>query len=353
MRRASVWILAVTVLALVAAGCSRGPSDEAIATDIKARMFSDAQLKNANLQVTAKNGEVTLAGEVPSDSARYNAFKLAAETKGVVKVHDLLTVQAAQAAARPAPATSEPAPAPKPAPIKKVVKRAPAPALVAVPALPPPSPAPAPVAAAAPPPAPAPAPVVSPPPPAEPKPVKVEIPVGTTLAVRMIDSIDSEVNRTGETFRASLDAPIMIEGEEVVPAGTDVSVRLAEAKTAGHMAGRSELRLEVSWFEFQGKRYTVDSSTYEQVGSSRGKNTAAKVGTGAAIGAIIGAIAGGGKGAAIGATVGAGAGAGAQVFTKGQQIRVPSETRIDFRLDQPIVVTYMPGQNNNRRRNYR
>lgn len=334
MRRASVVLVILLAAFLAAAGCSTGPSDEAIATDIKARMFNDAQLKNANVQVTSKNGEVTLAGEVPSEAARYSAFKLAAETKGVVKVHDLLTVHTAQAAEPPAPA------APEPAPVKRVVKRVPAPVEKS-------APAPAPVTAVPPPP---PAAVVPPP---EPKPVKVEIPVGSTLAVRMIDSIDSEVNRTGETFRASLDSPIMVEGEEVVPAGTDVSVRLAEAKTAGKFAGRSELRLEVSWFEFQGKRYTVHSSTYEQVGSSRGKNTAAKVGGGAAIGAVIGAIAGGGKGAAIGATVGAGAGAGAQVFTKGQQIKVPSETRIDFRLDQPVVVTYMPGQATKPRRSIR
>jgi hypothetical protein len=180
--------------------------------------------------------------------------------------------------------------------------------------------------------------------------VKVEIPVGTPLAVRMIDSIDSQVNHTGESFRASLEAPVTVDGDEIIPAGADVSVRLAEAKSAGRMAGRSELRLELSWVELQGRRYTVDSSTYEQVGASRGKNTAAKVGGGAAIGAIIGAIAGGGKGAAIGATVGAGAGAGAQVFTKGQQIKVPSETRIDFRLDQPLVVTYLPGQPQTKKR---
>jgi hypothetical protein len=205
-------------------------------------------------------------------------------------------------------------------------------------------PAPAAATQAAPPP-PQPAVVMPPPPPPEPKPVKVEIPVGTTLAVRMIDSIDSEVNHTGETFRAELDSPVSIDGEEIIPAGTDVSVRLAEAKSAGKFAGRSELRLELSWFEFQGKRYTVDSSTYEQVGSSRGKNTAAKVGGGAAIGAVIGAIAGGGKGAAIGSVIGAGAGTGAQVFTKGQQIKVPSETRIDFRLDQSVTVKYLEGAN--------
>jgi hypothetical protein len=290
--------------------------------------------------VASKNGEVTLTGEVPSEAARYAAFKLAADTKGVVKVNDQLTVQTAQAIEPPAPAAPEPAPAP----VKRVVKRAPASVAKS-------QPAPAQSTAAAS--MPAPAAAMPPPPPPEPKPVKVEIPVGSTLAVRMIDGIDSEVNRTGETFRASLDSPISVDGDEIIPAGTDVSVRLAEAKSAGKFAGRSELQLELSWIEFQGRRYTIDSSTYEQVGSSRGKNTAAKVGGGAAIGAIIGAIAGGGKGAAIGATVGAGAGGAAQVFTKGQQIKVPSETRIDFRLDQPIVVTYMPGQNPKPRRSIR
>jgi hypothetical protein len=304
-------------------------------------MFSDEQLKNAHIQVTAKNGEVTLSGDVPSDTARYAAFKMAADTKGVIKVHDQLTVQAAQVMP-PAPVTAEPVPAPEPrkTAARKSVKHAPtvetAPVNTA-PAPPPPPSQAAPVQSA-------------PAPPPEPKPVKVEIPVGTTIAIRMIDGIDSEVNHTGETFRASLDSPITVEGDEIIPAGTDLTVRLTDAKSAGKFAGRSELRLELGWIEFQGRRYTLDSSTYEQVGSSRGKNTAAKVGGGAAVGAIIGAIAGGGKGAAIGATVGAGAGGAAQVFTKGQQIKVPSETRIDFRLDQPLVVTYMPGQTTSRRR---
>jgi hypothetical protein len=332
MRKAFLLSMVVATM-LIVAGCSTGPSDEAIATDIKARMFSDAQLKNTNLQVTSKQGEVTLTGEVPSEAARYSAFKLASETKGVVKVNDQLTVQLAQAAPLPEPV----APEPIAAPVKKAVRRAPAAPPVA-------KSEPAPAQSTAPAPPPAPAAIMPPPPPPEPKPVKVQIPVGTTLAIRMIDGIDSEVNRTGETFRASLDSPVSVDGEEIIPAGTDVSVRLAEASSAGKFAGRSELKLEISWFEFQGRRYTVDSSTYAQAGSSRGKNTAAKVGGGAAIGAVIGAIAGGGRGAAIGATVGAGAGGAAQVFTHGQQIKVPSETRIDFRLDQPVVVTYMPGQ---------
>ena len=105
------------------------------------------------------------------------------------------------------------------------------------------------------------------------------------------------------------------------------------------MAGSSELQLELTRIVIDGKDYPVVSSDYTLQGKGRGKNTAEKVGGGAALGAIIGAIAGGGKGAAIGAGVGAGAGGAVQVFTRGQQVRVPSETLLEFRLQQPASVT--------------
>ena len=88
-----------------------------------------------------------------------------------------------------------------------------------------------------------------------------------------------------------------------------------------------------------GHDYPVVSSDYTLQGKGRGKNTAEKVGGGAALGAIIGALAGGGKGAAIGAGVGAGAGGTIQVLTRGQQVKVPSETVLEFRLQQPATVT--------------
>jgi hypothetical protein len=94
--------------------------------------------------------------------------------------------------------------------------------------------------------------------------------------------------------------------------------------------------------QFQGQSYSLVSSTYGVSGASRGKDTAAKVAGGAAIGALIGAIAGGGKGAAIGAGVG-GAGAGVyQAVTRGKQVRIPSETRLDFQLEQPVTVAVLP-----------
>ena len=189
-----------------------------------------------------------------------------------------------------------------------------------------PEPAPAPQAAN---PAPAPLPAGSP----------VTIPAGQPLLVRMIDGVDSKKNNVGDIFHASLETDLNINGALVARRGTDVYGRLAEAKEAGHFSGSSELQLELTRIVINGQDYPVVSSDYTLKGKGRGSNTAQKVGGGAVAGAIIGAIAGGGKGAAIGAGAGSAAGAGVQVFTRGQQVKVPSETLLEFRLQQPVTVS--------------
>jgi hypothetical protein len=329
VRKTAVSAISLLIALSLSVACSRMRSDEAITTDLKAKMFSDPQLKSANLNVITQKGVVTLSGEVPDDATRLAAYKLASEMPGVTKVNDQMSVVSAQSA--PAPA-AEPAP---PAEPTKPARRA-KPKQVAKPA-PVDSPAPAAPAASAATPAPAPA-------PAAPRPRTVQVPAGSIVTVRMIDSVDSATNHAGEIFRASLDAPIVVDNEVIVPSGADAYVKLIEAKSAGRMTGRSELSLELNRIEFQGKTYTVETAAYSQAGSSRGKRTAATIGGGAALGALIGAVAGGGKGAAIGAAVGAGAGTGVQAATKGQQIKIPSETRLDFRLEQPLEITYIPGK---------
>ncbi len=166
----------------------------------------------------------------------------------------------------------------------------------------------------------------------------ITIPAGQSILVRMIDSVDSSKNHVGDIFHASLETDLTVNDMLVARKGTDVYGRLAEAKEAGHIAGSSELQLELTRMVIDGHDYPVVSSDYTLQGKGRGKNTAEKVGGGAALGAIIGAIAGGGKGAAIGAGVGAGAGGAVQVLTRGQQVKVPSETLLEFRLQQPATV---------------
>jgi hypothetical protein len=167
----------------------------------------------------------------------------------------------------------------------------------------------------------------------------VTIPAGTSLLVRMIDSVDSDKNHVGDRFRASLEQDLAVDGVIVARRGVDVYGRLAEAKESGHFEGKSQLKLELTDILINAKLQPIMTGDYEVSGSSRGANTAKKVGVGAVAGTVIGAIAGGGKGAAIGAGVGAGAGAAVQVMTKGEQVHVPSETLLDFRVAQPFTVT--------------
>jgi hypothetical protein len=172
----------------------------------------------------------------------------------------------------------------------------------------------------------------------------VTVPSGSISTVRTIDPIDSSVNTTGQVFKASLDAPIVVDDQVIVPKGADAYMKLENAKSAGKFAGKSELALALQSVVFQGKTYTVTTSDVKQSGTSRGKDSAVKISGGAALGALIGGIAGGGKGAA----VGGGAGTGVQVFTKGKQVKIPSETRLDFTLEQPFDITYLPARKSQR-----
>jgi len=167
----------------------------------------------------------------------------------------------------------------------------------------------------------------------------VNVPAGQSILVRMIDGVDSAKNQVGDVFHASLETDLNINGVVVARKGTDVYGRLANADKSGTFSGKSELQLELTRLVIDGRDYPVVSSDYNVQGKSQGSSTAKKVGGGAVAGAIIGAIAGGGKGAAIGAAAGGGTGAAVQVLTKGAQVKVPSETLLEFRLQQPVTVT--------------
>ena len=167
---------------------------------------------------------------------------------------------------------------------------------------------------------------------------RVTLPAGTLISVRTIDSIDSTKNHSGDRFQASLEQPLTVNGNVVVPKGADVYGRLVESKSSGTFTGRSQLQLELTGIVVNGEIVPVVTGEYELTGNSRGASTAKRTIGGAAVGSIIGALAGGGKGAAIGAGAGAGIGVGSEVITKGDQAKVPSETLIDFTLRQDVSI---------------
>ncbi len=166
----------------------------------------------------------------------------------------------------------------------------------------------------------------------------VTIPAGARISIRTIDAIDSTKNRVGDSFQASLEQPLWVDGNMVVPKGADIYGRLEQSKATGTFTGRSELKLQLTGIVVHGQTVPLVTGEYEVSGKSKGASTAKRTVGGAAIGGIIGALAAGGKGAAIGAGTGAGVGAASEIITKGDQVKIPSETLLDFTLQQSVTV---------------
>ena len=345
--RQSFYLCVVATILVMGVGCAKKLDDAKMSSEIQTRFSQDSGLAAKQLTVQANNGVVTLTGTVDNAAQREAAGQQAASVAGVKTVINNLEIGNAAAEATPPAQSASPAEAiaeQKPeAETKSAKGRAPrrshSPRNSDQDST---SAGPSQTAANTPPPQnidPTPAPVANTPAPAPPPPPKkFIIDQGTQLPIRLVDAIDSEKNQTGETFHATLNAPLTSDGEEAVPAGADIAGHLVSVKSAGKFAGQSEVVLQLDALSFGGKTYNLSTDQYKKTGSSRGKNTAEKVGGGAVIGGIIGALAGGGKGAAIGAAAGAGVGGGVQAATKAQQIKLPSETVLNFTLQAPITV---------------
>jgi hypothetical protein len=346
--RTSLYLSVILLVAAMGAtvACSKAPNDAQISSQLQDRLNTDSGLQGKQLSVQSQNGTVTLSGSVDNDTQRDAAARYAAAIPGVKQVVNNLQIAPAPAPVAEQQGPPPPVEMPKPAPAVRrspsrrhsemqdtaAVTSAPAPGGTEMAARQDTAPAP-PLAPAPPPP-----------------PQKVTIPAGTTLAVRLVDTIDSEKNQAGETFKTTLNSPLSVEGDIAIPSGYDVEGHIVDVKSAGKFAGQSLLVLQLDRISVGGRSYSIQTDEYKRQGSSRGKNTAEKVGAGAAIGAIIGGIAGGGKGAAIGAAAGGGLGGGVQAATKGQQIKLPSETVLNFTLQSPLTVIPAQGPDSHRHR---
>ncbi len=326
-------------LAVTFSGCSlfkssSAPNDGVITAEIQSKLYQDPVLKTRDIHVISQKGVVVLTGTVASDAEKSAVEHFAQAADGVKQVIDDMTVSSTPMAAAQAP---ESAPAEHRQSARRsrraMAENEPPPE---APAPPPAAPAPAPVVQATP----APAPSAPPPPP---QPVLVTIPAGTVITVRTVDSIDSSVNHPGDEFAATVDSPVVEGGQVVIPRYANARIRLVNVRTAGRIKGQSDVELSLISVAAGGKNYSVESGVYQkQAASSRGKRSAEVIGGGAGLGALIGAIAGGGKGAAIGAAIGAGGGTAVQASTKGQQVKIPSETKLDFTLRSPVTVSLPP-----------
>ncbi len=344
---------AAFVLAVVLAGCkgsAPATDDASLNTQVQSHLFSDQNLTGQAIQTSVTGGVVTLSGSVTSDTARIIASGDAGQVAGVKTVINNLVVQAPSSsapvvAAAPAPEPLPPArdhdhdhdrgkkpsagrTLPQPAPI---VRNNPEP-------MPMPQQQPPPPVAQLqqpPPPPPPPAPVVH----------NITMAAGAIIPVRITQTLDSATTQTGDKFTGAIASDVIVDGMVVLPQGTPVTGHVDEAKDAAHFKGSSLLTISLTSISHKGDRIQVATEAYTKQGEGRGKNSAEKVGGGAAVGAILGGILGGGKGAAIGAAAGGGVGAGANGVTRGQQVQIPSESVVRFKLSDPVIVHVTTGGN--------
>ncbi|HEY4047082.1 MAG TPA: BON domain-containing protein [Acidobacteriaceae bacterium] len=298
------------------------PNDQQVTNDVQAKINAESALSGQNVQVNVAGGVVTLNGTVDNDAVRALAAADSGSVNGVRTVINNLTVAPPKVAAKtPPPKVERPH-------RQQVAKMSPPPSDPPQ-QTPPPGPQEPVQTVAPPPPAPPPAPVVK----------TVTLAAGTVIPIRMTDTLDSATTQPNTTFHGSLAADLIVDGMIAAPRGSNVVGRVVTAKDATHFSGSSELSIELTSIYAEGQQISVVTDSFSKKGAGRGKNTAMKAGGGAAIGAIIGALAGGGKGAAIGAASGGGIGAGVNGVTRGQQVQIPTETLVNFKLQSPVTVT--------------
>jgi len=170
---------------------------------------------------------------------------------------------------------------------------------------------------------------------------RLQVPAGTELVVRTVETIDSRNAGANQTFSAIVEQAVTDgSGRVIIPERSSAQLMIRQMSSGG-AAGSPEMMLDVQSITIAGRRYQVSTEDVvlaSDTGVGKNKRTAEAIGGGAALGGIIGAIAGGGKGAAIGVLVGGAGGAGAQVLTRGRDVQVPAETPLKFRLDKPVTL---------------
>lgn len=282
----SISIAFLTTLMALSVACSKQAStDDAMAKDIQTKVAADPDTKDSDVQVVAKEGKVTITGKAKTRVAQQKVEQIAHEEPGTTGVDDETSVPTDMAAV---PEQAPQAMAPPPAPVEK----------------------------------PAPEPIV--------------VPAGTILTVRTGQPLGSKTSQTGQTFLATLAQPISVHGRRALPAGATVSGTVVSAKAKGKIKGEGELNLALTSVTVNGHTYHIQTSVLDNTVNGKGKRTAVTTGGGAAGGALIGGLAGGGKGAGIGALVGAGAGLIGGAATGNQQIEIPAESALSFRLSAPL-----------------
>ena len=281
--------LCLLILLGLSISCSRKPSDDAISQDVQKKASADPQAQDSQVTIDTKQGKVTLKGKAKTPAVRQELETIAKEESGVTGVDDEVVVDE----------DLTPEPIATSAQLQQAAERVPLP------------------------------------PPAPPKPVIV--PAGTVLTIRLGQALGSKTSQVGAAFTGSVSTPITIDGKMVIPAGSDITGIVKDTKKAGRFKGAAVLSLHLDSITVKGHQYNIETESFDQTSTGKGKRTAGMVVGGTGAGAAIGGLAGGGKGAAIGALAGAAAGT-VGAATGNRDIQLPAESAFSFRLRQPLTL---------------
>lgn len=166
----------------------------------------------------------------------------------------------------------------------------------------------------------------------------VAVPAGTPLEVRLTTGLSSKENQAGNTFRGSLENPVIVGEKVAIPKGAEVAGKVTNAVPSGRLKQRAELWVTLTSVEVGGKRYDIRSSTTGHKEGSKTTRDILFIGGGSGAGAAIGGAAGGGKGAGIGAAIGAASGTAAAMLTGQHDIKFPPETLLRFQLQEELKI---------------
>ncbi len=170
------------------------------------------------------------------------------------------------------------------------------------------------------------------------RPDALTIPEWTPIHVTLDRTLASNINKAGDHFQATVTEPVVVNGNTVIPKGARVDGRVVDARKAGYIKGKADLRLALRDVHINGQRYAVRTTSVGRTSIVHTKRNLLMIGGGAGGGVLIGALAGGGEGAAIGGPVGAAAGAGVAYFTSRRNVKYPAETHLTFHLAQPATI---------------